>query len=145
MARLPVVAIVGRPNVGKSTLVNRIIRTRAAVVEEMAGVTRDRREFDAEWAGRDFVVVDTGGWELKPDGDLNASIREQAEGALSGADVVIFVVDGTTDVTDDDGGVLALLRASGVPALVAVNKMDTVEHEWISTDSGNSALVSLIR
>ena len=130
MARLPVVAIVGRPNVGKSTLVNRIIRARAAVVEEMSGVTRDRREFDAEWAGRDFVVVDTGGWELKPDGDLNASIREQAEGALSGADAVIFVVDGTTDLTDDDSGVLALLRASGVPALVAVNKMDTVEHEW---------------
>ena len=130
MGRLPVVAIVGRPNVGKSTLVNRIIGSRSAVVEEMAGVTRDRREFDAEWAGREFVVVDTGGWELKPDGGLNSSIKEQAEGALSGADAVVFVVNGTTELTDDDSGVISILRASGVPALVAVNKMDTVEHEW---------------
>ena len=78
MSSLPVVAIVGRPNIGKSTLVNRIIGSRSAVVEELSGVTRDRREFEADWAGRDFVLVDTGGWEVKPDGDLNVSIREQA-------------------------------------------------------------------
>ena len=98
MSSLPVVAVVGRPNVGKSTLVNRIIGSRSAVVEEMAGVTRDRRQFVADWAGRDFIVVDTGGWEVKPDGDLNLSIRQQAEGAVSGADVVILVLDGTTEL-----------------------------------------------
>ena len=124
MSALPVVAVVGRPNVGKSTLVNRILGSRAAVVEEMSGVTRDRREFDADWAGRDFILVDTGGWEIKPDGDLNMSIRQQAEGAVSGADVVILVVDGTTDLTDDDTGVIGILRGAGIPVVLAVNKID---------------------
>lgn len=118
------VAVVGRPNVGKSTLVNRIIGSRSAVVEELSGVTRDRRQFDADWAGRDFMIVDTGGWEVKPEGDLNVSIRQQAEGAVSGADAVILVVDGTTELTDDDTGVMSILRASGVPVVVAVNKID---------------------
>lgn len=124
MSTLPVVAVVGRPNVGKSTLVNRILGSRAAVVEEMSGVTRDRREFDADWAGRDFILVDTGGWEVKPEGDLNMSIRQQAEGAVSGADVVILVVDGTTDLTDDDTGVIGILRGAGIPVVLAVNKID---------------------
>ena len=93
MSVKPVVAVVGRPNVGKSTLVNRIIGSRSAVVEKRSGVTRDRREYEADWAGRDFILVDTGGWEVKPDGDLNRSIREQAEGAVSGADAVILVVE----------------------------------------------------
>ncbi len=105
MSTLPVVAVVGRPNVGKSTLVNRVVGSRSAVVEETAGVTRDRRQFDADWAGRHFILVDTGGWEVKPDRDLNRSIRQQAEGAVSGADVVILVVDGTTMLSDDDTGV----------------------------------------
>lgn len=118
------VAVVGRPNVGKSTLVNRIIGSRSAVVEELSGVTRDRRQFDADWAGRDFILVDTGGWEVKPDGDLNLSIRQQAEGAVSGADAVVLVVDGTTELTDDDTGVLGILRAAEVPVVVAVNKID---------------------
>lgn len=121
--------MVGRPNVGKSTLVNRIIGSRSAVVEEMSGVTRDRRQFDADWAGRDFIVVDTGGWELKPDGDLNVSIRQQAEGAVSGADVVVLVVDGTTELTDDDTGVIGILRAAQVPVIVAVNKIDDTSSE----------------
>lgn len=121
--------MVGRPNVGKSTLVNRIIGSRSAVVEEMSGVTRDRRQFDADWAGRDFIVVDTGGWELKPDGDLNVSIRQQAEGAVSGADVVVLVVDGTTELTDDDTGVIGILRAAQVPVIVAVNKIDDTSFE----------------
>lgn len=129
MSALPIVAVVGRPNVGKSTLVNRIIGSRSAVVEEMSGVTRDRRQFDADWAGRDFILVDTGGWEVKPDGDLNASIREQAEGAVSGADAVVLVVDGTTELTDDDTGVIGILRAAEVPVLVAVNKVDNAEVE----------------
>jgi GTPase len=124
MSALPVVAVVGRPNVGKSTLVNRILGSRAAVVEEMSGVTRDRRQFDADWAGRDFILVDTGGWEVKPKGDLNMSIRQQAEGAVSGADVVILVVDGTTDLTDDDTGVIGILRGAGIPVVLAVNKID---------------------
>lgn len=124
MGQLPVVAVVGRPNVGKSTLVNRIIGSRSAVVEEKSGVTRDRRQFDADWAGRDFILVDTGGWEVKPDGDLNMSIRQQAEGAVSGADAVVLVVDGTTDLTDDDTGVIGILRSSGMPVVVAVNKID---------------------
>lgn len=109
---------------GKSTLVNRIIGSRSAVVEEMSGVTRDRRQFDADWSGRDFILVDTGGWEVKPGGDLNMSIRQQAEGAVSGADVVILVVDGTTELTDDDTGVIGILRAAQLPVVVAVNKID---------------------
>lgn len=122
-------AVVGRPNVGKSTLVNRVIGERSAVVEEMSGVTRDRRQFDADWAGHNFILVDTGGWEVKPDGDLNMSIREQAEGAVSAADAVVLVVDGTTGLTDDDAGVISILRAADVPTVLAVNKMDDSELE----------------
>lgn len=129
MSTLPVVAVVGRPNVGKSTLVNRIIGSRSAVVEEISGVTRDRRQFDADWAGRPFILVDTGGWEIKPEGDLNLSIRQQAEGAVSGADAVILVVDGTTELSDDDTGVISILRAAEVPVIVAVNKMDDARQE----------------
>lgn len=127
---LPVVAVVGRPNVGKSTLVNRIIGSRSAVVEELSGVTRDRREFDADWAGRDFVLVDTGGWEVKPDGDLNRSIREQAEGAVSGADAVLLVIDATTDLTDDDTGVISVLRSADIPIVLVANKIDDEGAEW---------------
>lgn len=131
MSSLPVVAVVGRPNVGKSTLVNRIIGSRSAVVEEMSGVTRDRRQFDADWAGRDFILIDTGGWAVKPEGELDMSIRQQAEGAVSGADAVIMVVDGTTELTDDDTGVIGILRGSGLPVTLAVNKIDDggIEHE----------------
>lgn len=129
MGNLPVVAVVGRPNVGKSTLVNRIIGSRSAVVEEIPGVTRDRREFEADWAGRDFLLVDTGGWEIKPDGDINLSIKEQAEAAVGGADSVLLVVDGTTDLTDDDTGVITILRAADVPITVAVNKIDNEQSE----------------
>jgi GTP-binding protein len=124
-----VVAVVGRPNVGKSTLVNRIIGSRSAVVEELSGVTRDRRQFDADWAGRDFILVDTGGWEVKPEGDLNLSIRQQAEGAVSGADAVLLVVDGTTELTDDDTGVMGILRSAEIPVVVAVNKVDDASTE----------------
>lgn len=124
MGNLAVVAVVGRPNVGKSTLINRIIGSRSAVVEELSGVTRDRRQFDADWAGREFIVVDTGGWEIKPDGDLSMSIREQTEGAVSGADVVVLVVDGTTALTEDDTGVISILRSAEIPVVLAVNKID---------------------
>jgi GTP-binding protein len=129
MSTLPVVAVIGRPNVGKSTLVNRIIGSRSAVVEELPGVTRDRREFDADWAGHEFVLVDTGGWEVKPTGEMSVSIREQAEAAVSGADVVVFVVDGTTELTDDDTGVISILRAARVPVVLAANKIDNTALE----------------
>ena len=124
MSRLPVVVILGRPNVGKSTLVNRIVRRKAAVVDEQAGVTRDRREFSADWGGRDFIVIDTGGWEARPGEELTADIREQAEIAVGGADVVAFVTDGTSALTDDDVGVARILQQSGVPYIFVANKVD---------------------
>ncbi len=129
MSALPVVAVVGRPNVGKSTLVNRIIGSRTAVVEEMPGVTRDRRQFDADWAGRRFILVDTGGWELKPGTGIDESIKQQAEAALSGSDVIVFVVDGMADPSDDDTGAISTLRSTGVPVVLAVNKMDSATAE----------------
>jgi GTPase len=115
--------------VGKSTLVNRVIGARSAVVEETSGVTRDRREFEADWAGRSFILVDTGGWEIKPDVGVSRSIREQAEAAVSGADAVLLVVDATTELTDDDTGVVSILRSSGAPVIVVANKVDDAGRE----------------
>jgi len=132
MSRLPIVAVVGRPNVGKSTLVNRIVRRKAAVVDEQPGVTRDRREFDAEWAGRSFRVVDTGGWEFSPEDGITAGIREQAEIAVTGADVVVFVADATADLTDDDIGVARILQKSELPFLFVANKVDSEAKELTS-------------
>lgn len=133
MSRLPVVVILGRPNIGKSTLVNRMVRRRAAVVDEQAGVTRDRREFTAEWAGREFLVVDTGGWEMRPGEQLTADIREQAEAAVAGADLVVFVADATSAITDDDIGIARVLQRSDVPYLLVANKVDSPTAE-LSTD-----------
>jgi GTPase len=136
MSGRPVVVILGRPNVGKSTLVNRIVRRMSAVVDEQAGVTRDRREFEGEWNGREFIVVDTGGWEHRPGEQLTADIREQAEVAVKGADAVIFVTDARTDVTDDDLGVARILQRSEVPYVFAANKVDgpagelALDHLW---------------
>jgi GTP-binding protein len=129
MTRLPVVAVVGRPNVGKSTLVNRIVRRRAAVVDPQAGVTRDRREFTVEWGGREFLLVDTGGWELSPEEELTAGIRGQAETAVKAADLVLFVVDATAHITDDDQGIAKLVQASGAPHLFVANKVDGPRQE----------------
>lgn len=134
MSRIAIVAVVGRPNVGKSTLVNRIVGGRPAVVEEMPGVTRDRREFDAEWIGRSFTLVDTGGWELKPDEPIVAEIRNQAEAAVSVADAVIFVVDATTGVSDDDLGVIKILRQAKTPIILAANKVDGGGRERLIDD-----------
>ncbi|MFH9956596.1 ribosome biogenesis GTPase Der [Streptomyces roseolus] len=120
---LPVLAVVGRPNVGKSTLVNRIIGRREAVVEDKPGVTRDRVTYEAEWAGRRFKVVDTGGWEQDVLG-IDASVATQAEYAIEAADACLFVVDATVGATDTDEAVVRLLRRAGKPVVLAANKVD---------------------
>jgi GTP-binding protein len=122
-ARVPILAVVGRPNVGKSTLVNRIIGRREAVVEDVPGVTRDRVSYDATWNGRAFTVVDTGGWDPDAHG-LAERIRAQAEVAVSLADAVLFVVDATVGITDADEAVVKILRKSGRPVVLAANKVD---------------------
>ena len=127
--RLPIVAVVGRPNVGKSTLVNRVVGKRLAVVEEEPGVTRDRRQFEADWVGRSFILVDTGGWELNPKDTIEDAIRQQVEAALASADVVILVVDATTPVVDEDREVVEMLRRSGLPVVLAANKVDSPAQE----------------
>jgi GTPase len=122
-ADVPVVAIVGRPNVGKSSLANRILGRREAIVDARPGVTRDRGVFEAEWRGRRFELIDTGGMELRPRG-LEASVKEQAELAMAAADVILLVVDATTGVTEEDAAIAARLRRSHVPVVVVVNKVD---------------------
>ncbi len=120
---LPVVAIVGRPNVGKSSLVNRILRRREAVVEDVPGVTRDRVAYEAEWSGRRFTVVDTGGWSVDASG-IHLRVAEQAEVAVELADAVVFVVDAKVGATDDDEAVVRMLRRSGRPVVLVANKVD---------------------
>ncbi|HZL81146.1 MAG TPA: GTPase, partial [Demequina sp.] len=120
---LPVLAVVGRPNVGKSTLVNRILGRREAVVQDTPGVTRDRVKYPAEWAGREFTVVDTGGWEVDVAG-IDARVAEQAEVAVELADAVLLVVDGTVGATETDTQVIRMLRREGKPVVLAANKVD---------------------
>src|SRR3954449_3025499 len=119
----PVLAVVGRPNVGKSTLVNRLIGRREAVVQDVPGVTRDRVAYDALWNGRRFTLVDTGGWEPDAKG-LQAMVSAQAERAVVTADVVLFVVDGRTGATETDLVVARTLRRSKRPVVLAVTKVD---------------------
>jgi GTPase len=125
---LPVLAVVGRPNVGKSTLVNRVLGRREAVVEDVPGVTRDRVAYETEWSGRRFSVVDTGGWERDVRG-MAARVAEQAEVAVELADAVLFVVDATVGATGTDEAVVRLLRRSGKPVLLAANKVDDERSE----------------
>ena len=120
---LPVVAVVGRPNVGKSTLVNRMIGRREAVVQDVPGVTRDRVSYDATWNGRQFVLVDTGGWAPDAKG-MAARVTEQAELAVAAADAVVFVVDARVGTQDIDEAVVKVLRRSGKPVVLAANKVD---------------------
>ena len=127
-ALLPVVAVVGRPNVGKSTLVNRIIGRREAVVEDVPGVTRDRVSYEAEWNGRDFLLMDTGGWQRDARG-MAAQIAAQAERAINEADVVLFVVDATVGALDADEAVVKVLRKAGVPVVLVANKVDDARSE----------------
>ena len=122
------VAIVGRPNVGKSTLMNRILGRREAIVEERPGVTRDRKEVEANWQGREFTLVDTGG--LIADGDsLDEKVSRQSERAIAEADVVLFVVDTTVGVTEADAQVATLLRGTDKPVILIANKVDDRVHE----------------
>ena len=121
--RLPVLAVVGRPNVGKSTLVNRILGRREAVVEDVPGVTRDRVTYDAQWRGRRFTVVDTGGWDPDAVGIAKA-VAAQAEVAVAAADAVLFVVDVTVGATDSDEAVVRVLRRAGKPVVLVANKVD---------------------
>ena len=144
----PVVAIVGRPNVGKSTLLNRIIGRREAIVEERPGVTRDRKEVAAAWQGRPFTLVDTGGWLVGGD-SLDDKVSRQSEAAIATADAVLFVVDATVGVTEDDARVAALLRGRSDTVIVVANKVDDRVHEaasWelLSLGLGDPASISAL-
>lgn len=126
----PIVAIVGRPNVGKSTLVNRIAQTADAIVHQSRGVTRDRSYHEADWNGRSFTLVDTGGIEpLKSEDVFSASIRDQALAACEEAAVILFVVDGTTGVTEEDESVARMLKRVKAPVFLLVNKLDNPDRE----------------
>lgn len=145
---VPVVAIVGRPNVGKSSLVNRLLGRREAIVEETPGVTRDRRSFEAEWQGRSFEIVDTGGLEPGAQG-MDARIAEQAQVAMEAADLIILVVDGTAGVTQDDLEVAVQLRRGDKPVQLVVNKIDTASdsiliHDFYGLGLGEGIAVSAL-
>ncbi len=126
---LPVVAVVGRPNVGKSTLVNRILGRREAIVQERPGVTRDRVLYRAEWLGRQFLLVDTGGLEADPEGALAGKVAETAKAAAGEADVVAFVVDATQGITLEDRAVADVIRRLGGRTVLVVNKADNAERD----------------
>ncbi|MFM7270150.1 MAG: ribosome biogenesis GTPase Der [Actinomycetes bacterium] len=128
MTAAPVVAIVGRPNVGKSTLVNRFVGRREAIVEERPGVTRDRKALDAEWNGRRFTVVDTGGW-IATDEPLARQVSLQAERAIREADLILMVVDVTVAVTEEDSAIARILQRSDKPVMLVVNKVDDDKRE----------------
>jgi GTP-binding protein len=135
---LPRVAVVGRPNVGKSTLVNRIVGRQETIVEARPGVTRDRKLLDADWAGREFTIVDTGGWLAAGDG-LDKQVSAQAERAIRDADAVLFVLDTSVGITDEDARVASLLRRMGPPVILVANKVDAASRDadaWIFTRLG---------
>jgi len=125
---LPTVAVIGRPNVGKSTLVNRMIGRREAIVEDTPGVTRDRVKYEAEWNGRRFFLIDTGGWEVKPEG-IAEKITAGAEAAINESDLVMFVVDAQVGSLDEDQSLVDLLRKSGKKVILVANKIDNAEDE----------------
>ena len=131
--RLPVLAVVGRPNVGKSTLVNRFLGRREAVVEDVPGVTRDRVTYDAAWRGRAFTVVDTGGWDPDAEG-LSARVADQAEVAVAAADAVLLVVDATVGATEADRAVAKIIQRSKRPVVLAANKVDDERTESDATE-----------
>ncbi|VBB06163.1 Hypothetical protein LUCI_1379 [Lucifera butyrica] len=125
----PIVAIVGRPNVGKSTLFNRIAKKRVSIVEDIPGVTRDRIYMEAEWTGHEFTMIDTGGIELESSDRITSAMRQQAQLAIKEADVVVFVVDCKTGLTAADEDVATILRNADKPVLLVVNKVDSIKDE----------------
>ena len=127
----PLVAIVGRPNVGKSTFFNRIVGQRISIVEDTPGVTRDRLYADAEWCGHSFTLIDTGGLEIKSEDVMWSHIRAQAQIAVETADVIVFMLDGKTGLTHEDYEVAAYLRKSRKPILLVVNKLDNNEQHLL--------------
>ena len=126
---LPIVAVIGRPNVGKSTLFNRVVGSRIAIVDDQPGVTRDRNFSPADWAGRHFLIVDTGGVIEESERPLDRFVREQAEAAIDEADVLVLVVDGKEGLHPLDQKVAEMLRSSGKPVVLAVNKMDNMPRD----------------
>lgn len=130
----PIVALVGRPNVGKSTLFNRIVGDRVAIVEDVAGTTRDRLYYDAEWTGREFTIVDTGGMEIVAGSDLAERVRQQARVAVAEADVIMMIVDARQGLTVGDAEIAALLRVSDKPVILVVNKADTQTQRLNATE-----------
>ena len=127
MGRL--VAIVGRPNVGKSTLFNRLTQTRTAIVDDMAGTTRDRQYGKVDWIGKEFSIVDTGGWVVNSEDIFESEINKQVQLAIEEADVILFVVDAMNGVTDLDDHVAEILRRSKKPVILVANKVDS--NDWI--------------
>ena len=123
----PLVAVVGRPNVGKSTLFNKLVGKRVSIVEDVEGVTRDRLYCDTDWCGKAFTLIDTGGLDVRSDDEMLSHIREQAKVAVDIADCILFVVDGRAGVTSNDREVASFLRRSGKPIVLAVNKLDNNE------------------
>ena len=150
MAKRPLVAIVGRPNVGKSLLFNRLCGKRLSIVEDTPGVTRDRLYAACEWAGRTFDIVDTGGIEPTADSEILLFMREQAEIAINSADVIVFVTEIGTGVTAADQEVAAMLKRSHKPVVLCVNKMDSVGqvdpgiYEFYSLGLGDPIALSAI-
>ena len=125
----PIVAIVGRPNTGKSTLLNRIVKSPVAITEDLPGTTRDRNTADVNWRGVDFTLIDTGGFEIEPSSTVARGVKTQIENAISKADIIVFVVDAITGVTPADFEIADVLRRSNKPVLVAANKADNSKRE----------------
>jgi GTP-binding protein len=134
MTSRPKVAVVGYPNVGKSTLVNRLSETREAVVHEQSGVTRDRKEVEADWNGREFILVDTGGVDSAEEGDIAEAVRRQARAAIADADLALFVVDARAGLRPGDDELARELRAADVPVLVAANKVDEGSQQGMAAE-----------
>lgn len=128
--KLPIVAVIGRPNVGKSTLINRLIGRREAIIEDQPGVTRDRIKYEAEWNGKNFIVMDTGGWEPNPEPlSINASIAAGAESAIREADLILFIIDISVGALDEEIALVNVIRKSGKPVILIGNKADSPEAE----------------